>query len=379
MSDQPAPLSPKERVTMSDGENLLRMISKGPAVNKPILGPDGKPIAGESVAEHDYAKEAKDTAIKRIDELHKKLSSMANVKDDVNYDSEVVDICAVLLACYRLVFWAKVELFSKVDADSEFVEFVERFMRESVYNGAPFKVQQAIAGMRNNALPIVEGFMRKADMHKKKRMGKISAVFKRIQKAGGIALPVKAASGLFEKGFTLGSLLILRGSADAVSLATRLCASHASEAGHGKVYYLSTQTTNLGDSADVTMPLTWWKDACRSMHSLLEVLDPMVQDSAPLLVVEDLNQLYVSDKDKGLSVDRAKGLTIQRLYQWCSEQGAAVIAGDVVGSEQLDVRVYGPLPNLPVALTGPADRLILKFGAEDYPLPEVKKCLDLPS
>lgn len=351
--DEPEKLTPKEILLKSEGDAMLRSIAASQPKQSAILGPDGKPVDAQPAIDAQAAFVAAQK--KRADELH------ARMKELMETDGNAAEVLGTILACHRLLFWAKAELYCKVGAEEDLIEFVDRFMKQAA--NKPFELKNVVRQLKHEVLPIVEKIFKRDSALHGARLLKLRRVSAHLD-AHGFELPPKVKEKL-QNFFRVGDLLIVHGDKDAVTHAMiKLAQMQTPKA--GKTYFLSStdETRSFAPPHVVVMPRAWHVDAASHITKLYSALEPMTNDEAALLIVEQLETLYLmGDKP----VMQRKGQALVRLYQWARERAAALIVGDVVTEDVFDARLYGSYPHVLAKLVEVEGQITLMLDGELVP------------
>jgi hypothetical protein len=340
-------LTPQERLLRSEGEALLREVSKG----KPsaLVGVDGQPlkitVEPPAVSDDPAAAKAKALAAakKRVADNADKINAL------LKENPEAQECSAAVLVAWRLLYWGIQELGTHEGMTNEFLTQVSDSMRASVVSSG-YSIADLQADLKHKVLPFLQDRVRHYKAAQGKREKKIAAINRSLG-GKGIALPCQSLRALFpKKPFAPGSLLVLHGNREALRAALKLCSFEHMLKNGGQPYYLSSVDGETeGDWAHLIMPPAWWSNAASELAKLAEVLAPVVEAETALVVIEDLELLFMADGQERPPLER-KSKALARLYQWAVENLTAVVVGDNTGEDVPDERLYGQLPHAAVAL-----------------------------
>jgi hypothetical protein len=341
MADKP--LTPQELSLRSEGESLLRMIVKDKA--PVVVGADGQPIASkpvvsEGISNTDRAKMAEE-AKRRIKENAEKLTAL------MASNPTVKDCAESLLQAWRMVYWLSMELGSCEEMKTELITQLSDSMRASAISQG-FSVADLVADLKHRVVPFMQHRVKHYKAEQGKRQRKLDEINRGLR-GKGIALPCQSLRALFpETPFSPGNTLILHGPREAVREALKLCSAEHLKRNGGRPYYLSfVEGEASGEWAHVVMPPAWWRDGASEPAKLESVLQPVLDEGAALVLVENLEMLSPLHPN---TPQARKARALGRLHQWAFEHLSAVIAGDVTDEDALDVRVYGALPHVAVSI-----------------------------
>lgn len=367
-------LSPKERVTLSDGQALLKQLqelqpkSEAPA----ILGPDGQPATAAPVRSpaemaEQYRKDMEVRQKKHVDDLHARMTILSNE------DEDALPLMGVVLAAQQLIFWAQSELNAHCGVDEELLDFIERYMRQTVVSRSGFTLKQIITKFKQEVLPLVTEYMKTYEAGKNRRLLKFRKVAQKLDQQG-MFLPTpkmrQAVAGLFRP----GDLLVITGEALTVTRVLQWIATCQSRHVSGLTYYLGAEALYTYTPPDHVklLPRAWWAGAGSSVSKLSEAFQPIVDETAALVVIDDLALLDSGKEgDNKISPQHRKYITMARLDQWAHENFAAVIVGDHVTGEALDPRVYRGVPHFVATTVEVNGKEELRIDGE--PLEEPKR------
>jgi hypothetical protein len=358
-------LTPQEAQLIGEGNAMLNALAaqKKAEGASSILGPDGLPAEAHATVD---PKTAMENARKAQEDVNKlRLNELQErMKELTTHDGHTLDMTAILLACHRMIFWAKSELYAHAGAEEDLVDFMDRWMRETAMS-KPFTLRDAIAGMKHQALDMAERRHKELEAQKGARLLKLKRLAKGLD-ATGLRLPTKGLSQKLENHFRPGDVIVLHGTdTTALQTVTSWIATRQLRFTAGRVHLLEytppdpmTEFTLLTDAKAreasdragngrnpdvVKMALPWWRDAASHIKKLYETLEPIVKDECALVVIENLDALYFPDPtDKPLMLRKQQALV--RLYQWAREHVVAVVVADLLAPGTLDTRLYGHFP-----------------------------------
>ncbi len=321
---------------------MLKELAKAQPQQSAIVGVDGQPIDQKPVidpveAAANYQKDMLAKQRKQVDEYHHQMGELT--KDD----PDAMDLSGVMLLCHRMIHWAKSELYGHCGATTDLIEFMDRYMREAAGGQRGFTLKQLIVQMKQEAVPLADKFYRRWEAQRTRRLHKLKKIAQNLEDEG-VYLPTVGMRAAMEGIFKPGELIVIHGERQPVSATIRHIITSQSERVVGSIYRLSyhEQTDETPNPHIIALPMTWWKDAAKHIKSLYEVLKPVVENTAALVTVDDLETLYTGAAGDAPSHMR-KQLSLSRLYQWARENYVAVIVGDVVTLDDLDTRLYGPI------------------------------------
>lgn len=362
------PLSPEELLLKSEGESLLRQLSKDVKVS-PIVGTDGKPLESKveppAASEGAEQRKALEAAKQRVEENSKKINEILKAHPKAA-------LCAnSVLQAWRLLYWGMNELGIYEGMTPALLTQISDSMRAAVLSSAGYSVEDLQVALKHHILPFLQERVRYYKAEQGKREKKIEALNKRL-KGKGIALPCQSLRVLFteEKPFGLGRVLVLHGARAAVREALKVCSREHILKNGGHPYYLSAVEGESDAAwASVVMPPSWWRNAASEVPKLNEILQPIVDSHSALVLAEDLEALYLADGVERAPLER-KSRALARLYQWSLENLSAFIIGDVTDEDVPDERLYGQLPHAAVALQEFDGRKHVVIGNDPVPLEE---------
>lgn len=312
-----------------------------------IVGPDGQPIdkkpaidPAEAAAQFQKDMVAKQKAM--ADEFHKRMKAFTEE------DRDAMDLSGIMLLCYRMIDWAKSELFGHCGAKTDLIEYIDRYMKAAAGGKRGFTLKQLIVQMKQEAIPLADKFYRTWEAHRTRRTNKLRKIASNLE-ADGVFLPTPKMRKVMEGIFKPGELVVLHGERGPVLSAILHMVGNQLHNTVGSIYRLSDVDTRNGttNNSIVSLPPKWWKNSASHIRSLYEALKPVVEDASALVFVEDLELMYCEDPDQMPSHMRRQ-LALSRLYQWARENYVAVVVGDVVTPETFDAKLYGPMPHFGV-------------------------------
>ena len=335
-------LTPREMALKAEGEALLKQIAKDKPAPSPILGSDGLPVGSAPETPEEKLQRLQKERRQRIEEMSAKLQEVTE-KDPLASGA-----LQTILTIYRLLAWARIELATRDGMTDEITHFGEAAMKMKAEDPEGFDVRQVYSQLKNKIMPFVQQRIREYEAAAKRREAALSAVMRKLG-GKGIYVPAPVATKL-KKPFGPGQLLIFHGDQPAVTAACNLCAAKHGVQDAGAVYFLATQEQATGLASNIViMPINWWKNAARAMSTMYDTLQPVLDHVAVMLVVEDLENMFILDPGGAPVLDR-KAQALMRLYQWTTEKFVAVIVGDVITEDAYTPRLYGGLPHFGVEL-----------------------------
>lgn len=368
-------LTPKERVTLSDGQSLLKELQEmQPKKDAPaILGPDGQPATAaqvhspaEMAAQH--RKDMEEKQKKHVDELHARMKLLSDE------DEDALPLMGVVLAAQQLIFWAQSELNAHCGVDEELLDFIERYMRQAAVTKTGFTLKQVISKFKQEVLPLASEYMKTYEAGKNRRLLKFRKVAQKLDQQG-MFLPTPKMRKSVDGVFRPGDLMVVTGDPASVVKALQWTITCQLKHVSGLTYYLCSDALNTYSPPDHVklLPRAWWSNAASHVRKLYEVLQPMVDDTSALVVIDDLELLYsgTGTEDEKLSPQHRKYLALARLDQWAHENFAAVLIGDSVVGDALDPKVYRGIPFFCASTVEVDGKEELRIDGE--PLEEPKK------
>jgi hypothetical protein len=338
------PLTPQELALQSEGESLLQKLTK----DKPpvIVGADGQPVQSKpAVVEGALGAEQ----AKAIEETKRKIKENADKLNElIDSDKNVRDCSTAMLHAWRLLYWLSMELGSTEEMKSELITQLSDSMRASALSQG-FSVADLVAGLKHRVIPFMQERVRHYTAEQTRRKKKLEAINRGLR-GKGLALPCQSLKALFPKEpfFSPGDMLVLHGAQEAVRAALKACSTEHLTHNGGKPYYLSAvEGEAAGEWAHVIMPPAWWRDGASEVVKLEGVLQPVLDEGAAMVLVENLEMLSPLHPN---TPQARKARALGRLRQWGFEHMSAIIVGDVTDEDALDLRVYGALPHVAVAV-----------------------------
>jgi hypothetical protein len=357
MSDQK--LDPKEVALVNEGESLLKAAQAQKAASSPILGPDGTPmiateggkaapVMAPQMSLQEMMQRYRDAREKRI------LKNSRELKRIFEHDAEASRVRDVMYLCHQLLYWGRMELSGHDEIDDEMLDDMDEIIKSSILSNAKgYNLKQVTMRMQTLGLKYLKEFIRKYEDMGKVRKFKIDKVFKKLGEKG-ITLPSKKMTDACGTSFMPGKVCMLVGAPEATRAMLDLVQKSHIEKDGGKVYRLSTMLDENGLAKSenvITMASAWWRNCCVDLKKRDETLGPIVDSSAFMVLVEDLESLYVTD-DKNLNPIERKSYALKRMYQWAVENLVAVVIADNPAEDLYDPKMYGFIPAVFVKLKG---------------------------
>lgn len=393
------PVDPKTEILRAEHDAMIGEIRKslGQTVSS-IVGADGKPIikddsgkpkpegivvpGTEEMSDRERAIMAqKESAAKRRQALSDAISKKCEE------DQSFAILTGQALLGWRFLRWLSDEMLTFENVSPDMVDYIHMSCRASSTSQG-FSLAELISTLRTSTVPLLTSKLQYYSNLQRARNERIKRIKKRIDKRG-VALPCQTLVDMFkDQGFHPGKAIILHGERPAIKLALDACVRTHFEKNGGESYYLSsseemsddrehirainalfstctgdlpssnsvpTVTEVAGDDTTHYMPLNWWSGKAMKITDLEEVLSPVKDSQAILMVVEALEDFVArGEADSLRAEDEAKlrARAMGNLYQWINENQVCLIIGDVISrGTAVPPDAYKPLPHCAVAIS----------------------------
>jgi hypothetical protein len=380
------PIDPKTEMLRVEHDAMIGEIRKslGQTVSS-IVGADGKPIVKddsgkpkpegivvpgtEEMSERERAITAqKEAAAKRRQALSDAISKKCEE------DPAFAVLAGQVLLGWRLIRWLSDEMLTFENVSPDMVDYIHMSCRASSISHG-FSLAELISTLRSSTVPLLTSKLQHYSDLQRARNERIKRIRKRIDKRG-VALPCQTLTDMFkETGFHPGKAIILHGERPAIRLALDACVRTHFEKNGGESYYLSssnalfstctgglpssnsvpTVTEVAGDAAAHYMPLSWWSGKAMKITDLEEVLSPVKDSQAILMVVEALEDFVAKGEADSLRTEdeaKLRARAMGNLYQWINENQVCLIIGDVISrGTAVPPDAYKPLPHCAVDIS----------------------------
>lgn len=371
-------LDPKELALQMDGEALLDKLQANKPAAGGILGPDGVPVAPTQLVTKAMPVPSQ-ASIQEMIQSRRDAREMRLLQNSrffakfFNDNEEAAQVRDIMYLCHQLLYWGRMELSGHDEMSDATLEDLDTILEDSILRNAKgYDVRQVVSRLQNKGIQILKGFLRKYDDLGRARKVKIQAIFKRLGD-NGITLPYQQMVDANSGPFMPGKFMILAGDPVSTRMVFDSIERAHGTADKGKTYRLTTldAVPEVTGVNAITMPLVWWRNCCTSLSKRDEVLEPIVDSSSLLVLVEDLETLFLTGEREMPAMER-KSYALKRLYQWAVENLVAVVVADNPTQDvAYDKRTYGFLPS--VLCKWDEKRNMLQIDGTDAAPPEPKE------
>lgn len=297
--------------------------SSGHALTNSRVIPSDQPVITHHNPNADHEQRLRQLEIRRLANA-KRLAKVLSTSQDMTEMNNIMHLA------YKMVYYCKLELAAHPDITDAMIDDMGHIHQEAIMNNAQkFDVRKIRAQLTSSMVPFMDRRIKIHESEGKRKQHRME-VLKRLLPEG-LPIPPEVRKALQYERFRPGRVLVACGKPVAVRALFKALLQFAEPLKFDFGYFHTDGAPTFSRKGQL-FPEAWWKGGAETQPKLDGVFEPVVDEGAVLVGLDDYRVFGVARED--VSSEENLGLIVKSLHIQCSDNLICGVFGDPEGTPE---------------------------------------------